>query len=322
MIALEGESGGETPWDAVFNVIYAKYIKAEMIDFTDITYDLIEDGIHYHGVKSAQINAAGLIFTDALSQVDENGNPCVFGRVKQASLTADGLVLTDELVDGTYGKVKAAALSAAGLVLLDQTVAGTYGKVYATDLSAGHLNLTASTKIEGQTQSVVGVFIDATAGITIRGGKLRLEDSGGNHGASLYIDTSGYIRLDNWGWSIIDNIRPVNGTGLLGDTDHYWDSVYLLNVRKCGASGSGDIGQNDNYFNAVHAANYPAHSPKLKKNVDYISLLDKIKVDKDGRIKGGKEFPLQEYPEGVELSHAVGFILGCLKQLKEKYVQS
>jgi len=314
MIALEGESGGNTPWDAVFNALYAKYIKVEMIDFTDITYDLIEAGIHYHGVKSAQINAEELIFTDALSQVDKNGNPCVFGKVKQASLTADGLVLTDELVDGTYGKVKKASLTADGLVLTDKLVDGIYGKVYATDLSAGHLNITAATRIGGQTQSVVGVFIDADAGITIRGGKLRLEDANGGHGAALYIDASGYVRLDNWGYTIIQNIRPVNTSGLLGGPSNYFD-CYLHNVVHKGGSGVGDIGQADDYFGTVHCADVVEHSPKLH-NVKHLPLLRQIKTKEDGTIT---EFPLQEGKGGLSLGDAVAFLFGCVKELDEKY---
>jgi len=219
----------------------------------DIYLDDIFDGVNYVRVKSVAINAEGMVILD---QVIEG----TYAKVKKASLTAEGLVLLDQasgdiddIGDGsTYQRVKSAALSASGLVLLDQVVTDTYGLVLATDISAGHIkldevvegtyglvkstdiqsghiklttvvgdlddidngstygkvrqtdissghiNLTSSFRIDGQTQSTVGVFIDATNGITIKGGKLKLQDSNGANSGILYIDTDGDLRLDTW----------------------------------------------------------------------------------------------------------------------------
>ena len=54
--------------------------------------------------------------------------------------------------------------------------------------------------MSGEWYNESGVEIDATAGITIIGGKLTLKDSAGGHSAQLYIDTSGHLRLDSWGY--------------------------------------------------------------------------------------------------------------------------
>jgi hypothetical protein len=91
----------------------------------------------YGKVKKASLNADGLVLLD---QTVEG----TYGKVKKSSLDASGLVLLDQTVEGTYGRVKKAGLTAEGLVLLDQTVEGTYGKVLAADISAGHIKLSAT----------------------------------------------------------------------------------------------------------------------------------------------------------------------------------
>lgn len=78
--------------------------------------------------------------------------------LKRASLTPDGLVVTaelyggladmegdlDDIANGTnFHRVQSAALSAAGLVLLDEVIEGTYGLVASSDLTAHHLLMTA-----------------------------------------------------------------------------------------------------------------------------------------------------------------------------------
>ena len=77
--------------------------------------------------------------------IDAIADGTTFKRVKSAALSADGLVLMDQVVAGTFGKIKTASLSAEGLVLLDQVVDGTYGKVLLTDIKAGHIHVYAET---------------------------------------------------------------------------------------------------------------------------------------------------------------------------------
>jgi len=75
--------------------------------------------------------------------LDAIANGEIFSRVKTASLSAEGLVLLDQTVEGTYGLTKKASLSAEGLVLLDQVVEGTYGRILQTDITSHHVKGTA-----------------------------------------------------------------------------------------------------------------------------------------------------------------------------------
>jgi len=116
---------------------------------------IVTGSITAEEIKVGSISADRLTFrafdkdVDTLDSVKDGTS---YGKVKKATLTADGLVLLsgcsgtlDDIANGsTYGKVKKASLTADGLVLLDQTVDGTYGKVLATDISAGHIKLSAT----------------------------------------------------------------------------------------------------------------------------------------------------------------------------------
>jgi len=72
-----------------------------------------------------------------------------YGKLKKASLTADGLVLLDKVVEGTYGRVKSASLTAEGLVLLDKVKEGTYGLLLTTQISAGKIYLSSQSAYAG-----------------------------------------------------------------------------------------------------------------------------------------------------------------------------
>jgi hypothetical protein len=73
---------------------------------------------------------------------------CTTARATGAYVAGDWTqVSLDTIADGSvYHRVKSAALSADGLVILDQVVAGTYGLVKATDISAGHILLSTVTQ--------------------------------------------------------------------------------------------------------------------------------------------------------------------------------
>jgi len=126
---------------------------------------------------------------------------------KEPLITCDFIDMTG-LLEYDYGSGKklqsilSTQISAGRVVLseasgdLDDIDEGsTYGKLRKTDIYAGHINLVDFT-IDGDSQSTVGVYIDATNGITIKGGKLRMQDSAGNHGGIIYVDTDGKLRLD------------------------------------------------------------------------------------------------------------------------------
>lgn len=70
---------------------------------------------------------------------------CTTARASGAYVAGDWTQTTlDALADGvTYQRVKSASLTAEGLVILDEVVAGTYGLVYSTDIQAGSIKLSS-----------------------------------------------------------------------------------------------------------------------------------------------------------------------------------
>jgi len=66
-------------------------------------------------------------------------------------------------------RLKGAALTADGLIVLDEVQVGTYGLVFATDIEAGHILLSKTTK-DGLWYDETGVAINATTGIGLYGG--------------------------------------------------------------------------------------------------------------------------------------------------------
>ena len=67
-------------------------------------------------------------------------------------------------------RLKAASLTADGLVVLDEVQEGTYGLVLTTGISAGKILLSKTTK-DGKWHEESGVVIDATYGISLYGGE-------------------------------------------------------------------------------------------------------------------------------------------------------
>ncbi|MFA6307098.1 MAG: hypothetical protein WC639_04815 [Patescibacteria group bacterium] len=80
----------------------------------------------------------------------------------------------DDIQDGTtFQRVKSTAIDANGMVILDQVVTGTYSYLLATDLSAGHVKLSATVK-DGEWYDQTGVVLDATYGASMYGGHVAL----------------------------------------------------------------------------------------------------------------------------------------------------
>ncbi|GAJ11694.1 unnamed protein product, partial [marine sediment metagenome] len=128
-------------------------------------------------------------------------------------------------------RVKSAALTAAGLVILDEVVIGDYGIILATEITAGHINLTTGFRIEGETQATVGVWIDATDGITIRGGKLYLKSANGLYGREIYVDEmveGGYLRLGTvTGNEMLSCLPDETNTRFCGTAGLSWGYGYI-----------------------------------------------------------------------------------------------
>lgn len=100
----------------------------------------------------------------------------------------------DDLPDGTvYRRTKSAALTADGLVLLDQTITGTYGLVLATAISAGYIKLSTTIK-DGNWYDQSGVSIDATTGIEIYGIDMALKTAAYKGGpVRVYVGSDGRL---------------------------------------------------------------------------------------------------------------------------------
>jgi len=150
-------------------------------EWQELPADDIEDlnrGIAVREVKQAALTADGLVLLDEL---DDSGG--VYKRTKAAAISADGMVLLDKVTTGTYGLVKSTDIQAGHILLseclgdlrdidgdLDDIANGsTYGKLRLTDISAGHILLSSNTVISGQWYDESGVEIDATHGINIYG---------------------------------------------------------------------------------------------------------------------------------------------------------
>jgi len=111
-------------------------------------------------------------------QLEEFGRATILRRLKSAALTADGLVVLDEVQEGTYGLVKYTDISAGHIILstcsgdLDDIADGnTYGRLRLTDLSSGHIKLTDNVLVDGKWYNESGVVLDASSGIALYGGQ-------------------------------------------------------------------------------------------------------------------------------------------------------
>jgi len=130
--------------DDLANGIYAKVLAAA----TQSGYLLLDETINgtYAKVKATSLSEAGLILLDQV--VDGT----TYKRVKSVAINADGMVILDQTVQGTYGLILSTDISA-GHIKLDTVVAGTYGLVKSTDISSGHILL--STVIQSSSYRTV-----------------------------------------------------------------------------------------------------------------------------------------------------------------------
>ncbi len=227
--------------------LYVENILAENMNFVwidpDNTIDLskigdnldnLPDGEVYARVKTLHLDAgqvkldenilykAGYNPTEKMpgdADLDNIPDGAVYQRAKSAALTADGLVILDQVIVGTYGLVKSAYISAgrilleacegdiddidegsiygkvkrtsisAGKILLDEVVEDTYGLVKSTDISAGHIVLSECR----------GDLDDIDEGSIY--GRVRKTDISAGH-IKLYIDQN----LDEQGVEIISDL--------------------------------------------------------------------------------------------------------------------
>jgi hypothetical protein len=275
---------------------YIENIHADSL--TLVTVDDIADGSTFARVKKASLTAAGLVLLDQVSDgttyklllaADVSAghinltSSASFAAGYDPSLKRRNFVATpttpydvgDLWHDASTVKRCTTARASGSYVAGDWTATTldaltdgtTYGRVLATDISAGHINITSSTLIEGTAQATVGVYIDATNGITIKGGKLRLQDSNGANTASLYIDTSGRLVISSWTVTVTKDLVPDStntyGIGLTGN--RYLTGFFAtINVSQDvipDTDGGADIGTSSAYF---------ANGYVKEMNVDYL----------------------------------------------------
>ena len=128
--------------------------------------DLWHDASVVKTCTTARASGAYVAADWTATTLDAIAEGITYQRVKSAALTADGLVILDQVVAGTYGLVNSTAISAgkiklssdgldtslgyglvastdisAGHIKLDTVEEGTYGLVKSTDISAGHIKL-------------------------------------------------------------------------------------------------------------------------------------------------------------------------------------
>lgn len=213
--------------------------------------DDIADGALYGRVAVTDISAGHILLAECLGGLDDIAEGESYGKVLLTDISSGHIKLSSTVEDATYKKYTSTEQGKLGGVESGADVTGfhtcsspdvdhfsgknlddlpngaTYQRVRATDISSGHIKLTSSVVVSGHWYSESGVDIDATAGVTITGGKLTLKDSGGAHSAQLYIDTSGHLRLDMWDYVETQSIVSKNdGSWTLGASNRRFHSVY------------------------------------------------------------------------------------------------
>ena len=147
--------------------------------------------------------------------LDDIDDGTTYGRVKKTSIDEDGIVILDQVVDGTYSKVLTTAITAGNILLsetsgdLDDISDGTsYAKVSYTNISAGQIILsgcsgdaddidTGSTnKFAAETGAVKNFssLTDSGGTLTISTGTLNISASDG-----IKVSSGGDIRVHNGG---------------------------------------------------------------------------------------------------------------------------
>jgi hypothetical protein len=154
-------------------------------------------------------------------EVAEFNRGTIYRELKDVALTADGLVILDQVQEGTYGKVKKASLSADGLVLLDQVQDGDYRKVASTQVTAGgalFISALSSFATGYDPSGKCKVFRQASAPIAETVG-------------DLWVDTDDKNKLYRWSGSSWVSIRDSDIPQALQDAAEayaYADDAYDL----------------------------------------------------------------------------------------------
>jgi hypothetical protein len=201
----------------------------------------------------ANFGDAGYLAT--IDDLDGVPNGAIYGRARKVALSANGLVLMDQVLDGdglgggTYGRIQKTSVTASGVVIMDQIAegdgagGGTYGLVNQTAITAGNILLSAT----------IGDLDDIDEGGTY--GKIRQTILG-----------AGFIQVGNGtkdtdldGWKI-DN------TEIVGQLDGADQVVLDTNGRILAGGGNVVLdtsGINIDYPSNASASHVPPESGRL-----------------------------------------------------------
>ena len=182
------------------NSIIAGSIQADNIKAGTITVDKIKAGT----ITTDRLNFAPYVI--GTNTLDDVVNGTTYKRVKSAAIDANGMILLDQTTDGTYSKVLSTDIQA-GHIKLDSVIDGTYGKMLSTDIYAGHIKLTTTVDSSGSPYfSDSNGFLKNTKGTAITppsGAGLYLGASymGFYNGSQwkTYMDSSGNFKLSGSG---------------------------------------------------------------------------------------------------------------------------
>lgn len=173
-----------------------------------------------------------------IANLDELPDGTTYQRVKSAALTAEGLVILDQVIVGTYGLVKSTDISAGHIKLstcsgdLDDIADGYYGKVRSSDISAGHILLS---ECSGDLADIPGDLDDIGDGSTY--GKIKATEL-----SSGYIKlTSETIKDGEWYNEAGVEIDADNGINIYGQNNALTTRATKTGTIQCSVNSSGQI---------------------------------------------------------------------------------
>ena len=225
------------------------------------------------------------------------------GKIKLSSITTvDGTFTTDLVTEGAGNKYDTGAPPANLDALGD---GATYKRVLATDISAGHINLTADFLINGVSQTTAGVWIDATDGITIKGGKMKFVSPDGEESHTLYEDNDGYLRVGIIGADKFNMCLPdVSDSRYCGTAGAYWGYGYF-NYLRYKDIDTFDVHDDVGMIKAMRP------DPKNPQKIDRAT----IPVELFGEA-GPDEIVIGE--PMLDLGKSLGLLFGAFRQMDER----
>lgn len=267
--------------------------------FTDsilINTDKVMDGLvtelklANEAVTNAKIavNAiqGAVIAAGAITETKIGSNAVSTPKIEAGAITTYKIAAYDIIASRIATNAITASKIKANAVTADKVNAGAITAIkidaHAIDASKLAASIVLSTIIYAGGTTVK---LDSS-GIRIDGAKLTLRDSGGGHAGTIYIDTSGYLRIDPWVQIKAKSILPVsNKTYYLGLAGSYWKDVYAerLITEKITLGISSASFKSCDYFDLPVASSVPGTGTEGRMVVDTsASTLYRVKIYLNG----------------------------------------